>query len=136
MDISQRILNVDALTSHGNVLGRKAIVEILEAGLRAADPYNNTLKLMRIAGHRLIVGHPDLIFPDDPRQHDEIIDLNETDRILVVGAGKGIQRAAKALEDVLGDHLTGGHVIDKHGSPLILEKIGATFGAHPVPDEG
>jgi glycerate 2-kinase len=32
--------------------------------------------------------------------------------------------------------LTGGHVIDKHGGELILSKIGVTYGAHPVPDEG
>ena len=52
------ILNRETLTDHGNVAGRKAIVEILEAGLEAADPYYNTKKLMRIDGGRLIVGHP------------------------------------------------------------------------------
>ena len=37
---------------------------------------------------------------------------------------------------MLGDRLTGGHVIAKHGEDLILERVGVTFGAHPVPDEG
>jgi glycerate 2-kinase len=136
MDITQRILNVEALTSHGNVRGRQAMAQILEAGLRAADPYNNMRALMRLEENRLIFGHPDFFVPGDPTQGDEIIDLDEVDRILVFGAGKGIQRVARAVEDVLGDRLTGGHVIDKHGGPLILERIGVTFGAHPVPDEG
>jgi hypothetical protein len=30
-----RILNADALTSHDNIAGRKAMVQILEAGLSA-----------------------------------------------------------------------------------------------------
>jgi glycerate-2-kinase len=135
-DFVQRIQNAQELTSHGNVAGRKAMVEILEAGLRAANPYTNSLALMRREGNKLILGGADFIIPGDPNQADEVVDLDEVDRILVVGAGKGIQYAAKAIEDVLGDRLTGGHVIDKHGTPLILERIGVTFGAHPVPDEG
>ncbi len=135
MQPQQRILNAEALTSHGNVAGRRAMVQILEAGLRAADPYNNTARLVRLEGDRLIVGHGDFILPGDPRQEPEEIDLRQVDRILVLGAGKGVQRAAKALEDILGDRLSGGHVIDKQGCPIILERIGVTLGAHPVPDE-
>jgi glycerate 2-kinase len=135
-DYVQRILNTEELLSHGNVAGRKAMVEILEAGLRAANPYTNSQALMRREGNKLIFGGRDFIIPGDPNQGDEVVDLDEVDRILVVGAGKGIQYAAKAIEDILGDRLTGGHVIDKHGTPLILERIGVTFGAHPVPDEG
>ena len=71
-----------------------------------------------------------------PARGDEVIDLTETGRIFVLGAGKGIQRAARAVEDLLGDRLTGGHVIAKHGEDLILDRVGVTFGAHPVPDEG
>ncbi len=66
---------------------------------------------------------------------EEVFDLDEIGRIFVFGAGKGIQRVAKAIEDVLGDRLTGGHVIDKQGGEKILERIEVTFGAHPVPDE-
>ena len=41
----------------------------------------------------------------------------------VFGAGKGIQRIAKAIEDVLGDHLTGGHVIDIHRLEPAFERL-------------
>jgi glycerate 2-kinase len=129
-----RILNAEALTSHGNVAGRQALIEILEAGLRASDPYHSTRKLIHVEGNRLIVGGADFEPPGSPRSGDEVLDLDEIGRIFVFGAGKGIQRMAKALEDVLGDRLTGGHVIDKQGAECILERIEVTFGAHPVPD--
>lgn len=131
-----RILNQDALRSHGNVAGRQALVEILEAGLCAADPYNNTRRLIRRQDNRLIVGCPDFEPRGDPQTGDEVIDLDRVGRIYVLGAGKGIQRIARAIEDVLGDRLTGGHVIAKHGDDVICERIGVTHGAHPVPDEG
>jgi glycerate 2-kinase len=132
----QRILNPEMLTNHDNIKGRKAMVEILEAGLQATDPYYNTIKAMRMQGDTLFVGHPDFEPKGDPHSGIVVIDLTKTGRIFVFGAGKGSQRVAKAIEDVLGDRLTGGHIIDKHGGDLILERIGVTFGAHPVPDEG
>jgi glycerate-2-kinase len=131
-----RILNAETLTSHGNVRGRKALVEILEAGLQAADPYYTTRSMLHLDGDTLIVGKKDFEPVGDPQSGPEVIDLNQVDRIFCFGAGKGIQRLVKALEEVLGERLTGGHVVAKHGDPLIVEQVGVTFGAHPVPDEG
>jgi glycerate-2-kinase len=131
-----RILNAAELTSHGHIPGRRAVLDILEAGLAAADPYQNVRKLVRREGQRLIVGNPDYVPRGSPRSGDEVIDLDRVGRIYVVGAAKGIQYAAKALEEVLGDRLTGGHVIAKHGDEHLLERIGVSYGAHPVPDEG
>jgi glycerate-2-kinase len=131
-----RIQNGERLSGHGNIAGRQAMVAILEAGLQAADPYYNTLKLMRVEGGRLFVGNPAFEPSGAPYSGEQVFDLAKTGKILVVGAAKGVQRVAKAIEEVLGDRLTGGHVIDKHGAPLILERIGVTFGGHPVPDEG
>ncbi len=131
-----RILNHDALTSHGNRRGRQAIVEILEAGLQAADPYNNTKKLVRVRNNKLIVGHPDMTPPGSPQTGDEVFDLAQVGRIFVFGAGKGVQRVALALEEVLGDRLTGGHVVAKYGDEIICRKVGVTLGGHPVPDSG
>ena len=130
-----RILNAQVLTSHGNVAGRKALLQILEAGLQAADPYNNTVKLVRVQGGRLIVGNKDFEPLGTPRPGDATFDLSQVGEIYVFGAGKGSQRVAKAIEDVLGDRLTGGHIIDKKGADIILERVGVTLGAHPVPDE-
>ncbi len=134
--MAQRILNADVLTSHGNVAGRKALVAILEAGLQAADPYNNTRRLLQVEGRRLILDCPVFEPRNAPLSGPQIIDLDAVERIYVVGAGKGIQRMAKAIEDALGERLTGGVVIDKHGLPLELERIRVVYGAHPLPDEG
>jgi glycerate 2-kinase len=135
--MSSRILNAETLTSHGNAAGRRAVVEILEAGLQAADPYNGVLDMVRVEGSWLVVGHPDLAPVGDPQAtRQEVFDLDRLGRIFVFGAGKGVQRVARALEDVLGDRLTGGHLIAKHEDAPVCERVGVTFGAHPVPDDG
>ncbi|MFH1638748.1 MAG: DUF4147 domain-containing protein [Chloroflexota bacterium] len=129
-----RIENMEMLTSHGNIKGRNAMVAILEAGLEASDPYYNTLKLIRIENGKLIVGKKEYEPAGSPKTGDEVYDLSMIKNIWVFGAGKGIQRVAKAIEDALGDRLTGGHVVDKKGNPIICQKIGVTLGAHPAPD--
>ena len=130
-----RIQNSHALLSTGNVRGRKAVLDILEAGLQSGDPYENTRRLVRLENGRLLVGGRDFEPAGSPRTGDEVFDLSRTGRIYVLGAAKGVQRVAKAIEDVLGDRLTGGHVIDKKGYPVILDRIEVTLGSHPVPDE-
>lgn len=131
----KRILNSKELSSHGNVEGRRDALEILEAGLEAADPYNNIRRLIRIEGSTLTIGCREFEPAGDPRSGDLKIDLNSIGSIYVVGAAKGVQLAAKAIEDILGDRLTDGHVIAKKGDEKILNKIKVTFGAHPLPDE-
>ena len=130
-----RIKNAESLVSHGNMRGRKAALEILEAVLQAADPYNNTRKLIRLEGDELTVGGREFEPEGDPHSGNAVYDLSQMEHIYVFGAGKGIQRVAKAIEDTLGERITGGHVIDKKGHPVILKRIGVTLGGHPVPDE-
>jgi glycerate 2-kinase len=131
-----RIINGEILTNHGHVAGRRALLEILESGMRAADPYYATLGALKLDGETLTAGHPLYEPPGSPLPGPEVIDLRTIKRIFVFGAGKGINRAAQALEDLLGERLTGGHVIDKHGTPHNLIRVGLTYGAHPLPDEG
>lgn len=131
----KRIINQEQLTEHGNRKGRKFMTEILEAGLQAADPYNNIFKLVRIEGNDLIFDNPLMEANNDPRTGKTVFHLDEIDRIFVFAIGKGLQRIAKALEDILGDRLTDGHVVAKHGDEIIMERIGVTLGAHPVPDK-
>ncbi len=134
MQAKRRIENTGTLTDHGNIPGRKAMAAILEAGLEASDPYPNTFNLIRIEGNKLVVGKKEYEPSGSPKTGDEVFDLDKIKHIYVLGAGKGIQRVAKAIEDILGDRLTGGHVVDKKGHPVICRKIGVTLGAHPAPD--
>ncbi len=129
------ITNRDTLLRQGNIPGRRAVLEIIDAGLTAADPYANTLKLVRVQGNRLVVGCAAYEPRGAPITGEQVFDLDRLGRIYVLGAGKGVQRVALAIEDTLGDRLTGGHVIDKKGGDVVLRRIGVTLGAHPVPDE-
>ncbi len=132
-----RIRNAERMTNHGNIEGRKVMCQILESGLQAADPYYNTLRLVEIQDGKLYIGCEDFEALQAPRSGVDVYDLKkDIDRIFVFGAAKGIQRVALALEEKLGDYLTGGRVIAKHGDDLILKKIQVSFGGHPVPDEG
>ena len=130
-----RIRNYELLTNHGNKVGRKAAVDIIEAGLSAGNPYNNTLKLISIKDNKLIFDCKEMESVGDPRSGPSIFDLDKIDRIFIFAVGKGILYMVKALEEVLGDRITGGLAIGKHGDENIVERVEVTFGSHPVPDE-
>jgi glycerate-2-kinase len=130
-----RITNGKTLCRHGNKAGRRLMVQILEAGLQETDPYDDIIKLIKVDNQRLILDNPIFVPQDSSVTGPEIIEFENINRIFVIGAGKGVQRAAKAIEDILGDRLTGGHIIDKKGCDVILDKVGVTLGGHPVPDE-
>ncbi len=55
-------------------------------------------------------------------------------KIFVIGAGKASGAMAEAIEEILGDKITGGHVIVKYGYSRPLKKINITEAGHPVPD--
>lgn len=59
----------------------------------------------------------------------EIVDLRTIKRIFIFGVGKGINRAPKPLR--IGYRATGGHVIDKHGTPHNLKRVGLTYWRTP-----
>jgi glycerate-2-kinase len=140
------IKNAKELASHGNKDGRRAVLEILEAGLRAADPYENVKKLIRVEEGKLIVGYEESGPTRLPYLHAEnrsrvenrvplVFDLSQVGNIYVVGGGKAAQRQAKAIEDALGDLITEGHVNAKKGDRVYLERIEVTLAGHPIPDE-
>ena len=125
--------NREEIVSHGNSWGRERVVDIIEAGLEAVDPYVSTRKLIRIEDGQLRVGaSPEM---DLSGLGDEVMELSQIRNIYVLGAGKTVQRQAKAIEDVLGDRLTAGAITIKKGEEIYLKKIEVTEGAHPVPDE-
>lgn len=130
-----RIQNRETLVSHGNKKGREIIVDLLDAGLDSLDPYNRVKEFMQISSGVLTLDNRGFEMQGDPHACAAIYDLKKYEHIYVIGAAKGIQRAAKAMEEVLGEYLTAGHVIGKHGEEIICEKIKVTLAGHPVPDE-
>ena len=134
-DNAMRIQNKDRLINHGNREGRRIVAELLDAGLDAIDPYYRIKKLVEVRDNKIVLRTSGFEMKGDPHSGDAEYDLNDYDRVFVIGAAKGIQRAALAMEEVLGDVLTGGFVIGKHGEDMICKKIDVTLAGHPVPDE-
>jgi glycerate 2-kinase len=69
--------------------------------------------------------------PDGPLAFD----LDEINNIYLVGGGKAAQRQAQAIEDVLGDLITEGHINAKKGDEVYLKRVEVTLAGHPTPDE-
>jgi glycerate 2-kinase len=143
------IRNRDELLSHGNVEGRRQVLDILECGLAAGDPYDNVCRAVRIEGDKLLIGSEEFPlgpmgsyvatrprpFPPAPL----VLDLNEIGAaggsIYLVGGGKAAQRQAQALEDILGDRITEGHVNAKKGDRIVLRRATVSLAGYPNPDE-
>lgn len=130
-----RIKNKEKLTSHGNIYGRKIVADLLDAGLDSLDPYFRVKEFIKVENNKILINNEGFEMKNDPHSGPLEFDLNDYDRVFLFGAAKGIQRAALAFEEVLGDVLTAGHVIGKHGEEIICKKIGVTLAGHPVPDE-
>jgi glycerate 2-kinase len=122
------IKNKTTLLLHGNKDGRHAVLDILEAGIAAADPYENTRKLLQLEDNILSVGN------QNSAPGIRVFDLKKIKHIYVVGGGKAVQRQAKAFEDVLGDRITTGHINIKKGETVELSRIGVSLAGHPLPD--
>jgi len=116
------VKNAEQVTNHGNVTLRQAAVDILEYALKASDPYSAIDKLVNLDDHWLSVG--DLQF-----------NLEKYERIFILGAGKASRRIAQVLEDILGEWITGGLFVLKHGDMANLKQTDVVYAAHPVPDE-
>ncbi len=61
-------------------------------------------------------------------------DLEKIKGIYVIGAGKASAAMAHYVEKILGNRITGGHIITKYGFYCRLEHIEVTEAGHPVPD--
>jgi len=60
--------------------------------------------------------------------------LDSINRIFVIGAGKASALMASEVENILGDRITGGHLVVKYGHACDLKRIQVTEAGHPVPD--
>ncbi len=115
--------------------GRAVVTALLDAGLDVLDPYVRVKELIEVKNGKITLHTAGFEMKDDPRTGDISFDLKDYDRIFVLGAAKGIGRAALAFEEVLGDLLTRGIVIAKHGEVVTCKKIEVVLAGHPVPDD-
>lgn len=104
------------------MIEREPLMAIFNSALSAADPYHAVRRVLRRDGNTVYAG-------------DSGYNLDDFERIIVVGAGKAAARMAAAVEDVLGDALDGGIVIVKYGHGAALKTVELIEAAHPIPDE-
>jgi len=123
------IANREELLSHGNIRGRKIALDIVDRAMEAIDAYRLTKKRVSIDGDLLVVD-------------SSTYNLSNVDNIYVLGAGKAVLQIAEALEDILGDRITKGVIIEKKldGMTRGLERLHklrnmkVLQGAHPTPE--
>lgn len=101
---------------------RQDAIDIFKAGLKAVDPKVAVKRYMKRDGQTLIV---------DEKEYD----LNQFDKIYVVGGGKAGASMAAAVEEILGNLVTEGIVNVKYDYTVKLSKIRINEADHPVPDE-
>jgi len=97
---------------------RQQVAEILTAAIEAVEPGMAVRRVLVRDGKWLSVGQ---------RQFN----LEELDRVFVVGGGKAGRPMAEAAADVLGEHLTGGLLTVKQGHTNQSWQV--RFGGHLIP---
>lgn len=114
------MINKDSYT------GDQDLNQIIHAALRRADPEAIIERGFTIEGDLLTISTED----------EELkVDLGEFDRVLLLGLGKASARMARVVEAKLGERLTGGVVVTKHGHGEPLKRVELFEAGHPVPDE-
>lgn len=128
-EVDMIIRNRSELLSHGNVRGRRIALDILEDTLGNIDACRLVKDLVLRHGNRLEVGS--LSF-----------DLSSVRDVYVLGGGKAVLQMAEALDDILGDRIHIGIVVEKklNGMAKGLERISRIKrieilqAGHPIPD--
>lgn len=100
---------------------REMAEEIFRAGVAAVQPDQLIRRQLSVRDGILRIAGAEL-------------DLGAINKIYVIGAGKAIAFMARELESLLGNRLTEGQIIVKHGHGCPLQRIRISEAAHPTPD--
>lgn len=121
------ITNRDTLLEHGNADVREIPLDIAERALEAMHPDRAVRETIRLDDNALVI---------DGRAYD----LTIIDDVYVIGAGKGSLHVVEAVARVLGDVITTGIVVEKHGQGRAIDAPGGEVidvleASHPIPDD-
>lgn len=111
------IKNFDALAKNPQ---RKIVLELIESALEAIEPQKVLENSISLENTILKI-------------QDKTFDLQNFDRVFLIGFGKGSAGIARIVEEKLEDKLTAGFDIDV--VPAEFKKIKFTLGTHPLPSE-
>jgi len=100
---------------------REIAEKIFMAGVRSVLPEKLITGIMNLEGSILTVS-------------DHKIQLDSTKNIYIIGAGKASAAMGHYVESILGNWITGGHIVVKYGYSCKLKRIKVTEAGHPIPD--
>jgi hydroxypyruvate reductase len=103
------------------VTGRQAAQAIWQAALGASAVEPLLQRRLHVQGPRLIAG-------------DRSWNLDELDRVIVLGCGKAGAAMARGLEALLGPRITEGFVVVKDGYTAATSRVRLAEAGHPIPD--
>ncbi|MDS0223106.1 DUF4147 domain-containing protein [Haloarcula sp. S1AR25-5A] len=95
-------------------------LDCIEAAVEAAAPDVATRSAIKRDGETLTIG-------------ETTYDLDSYSDIVVVGGGKAAGGVTRALESILGERLSGGHIIVKQA--VDTETVRCSVGDHPLPSD-
>jgi glycerate 2-kinase len=116
------VKNRDELLSHGMSAPRRVVLDAIEAGLDAIDPFMALQEHAHVENGCLTV---------DGREYL----LDGYDRVVVLGAGKASLRVAEGLEVLLGERISDGLIVVPHESSVSLARVGIMVADHPLPSQ-
>jgi len=120
----QQIRNASDLIkgSPVNQQARRFVLELLEAALVAANPSQMVYNVLQVKGSQL-------------RFFNHRIDLDATNGVYLIGAGKATGRMVEAAEEILGNHITDGIIIVPPNTKqeYRLTRVQIREGGHPLP---
>jgi len=105
---------------HARSPAHELALDCLAAGVEAARPGRAVERHLSLSGNTL-------------RVRNDAYDLDDYDRVLVLGGGKAAGGLVRGLADLLGDRIDGAAVVLDAPADLDCE---VHVGGHPVPDEG
>ena len=121
--MARKIKNADQLLTHGQIEGRKYLLDITEKTLQRLDAYQRIKSIAHMEGSILHVG-------------TRSWDLAKKRNVYLLGAGKACNHMAMAVDEILGDYLTKGIVIVKILEETdVFHRTEVYVGGHPLPNE-
>lgn len=120
--MASHVQNVGELLSNGSTSLRRAVIEIANRAVEAADPGTVLRQSITFDGTSLSVGARKFA-------------ISPENRIFVIGAGKASYPIAKAIDEIIGERIYRGFVTCKKGQAGSLVHIELHHASHPIPDD-
>ena len=106
---------------------RSEALQCFNASLKPVNPYEAVKRFVQLEGKRLVIGKNESKIAE--------FDIEDYDRIFLVGGGKATAPMARAMEDILGERVTKGLINVKYGFTDELHSTEIIEADHPLPDK-